>query len=190
MIWYYLIPRYTNMFWKIENWKVVEFYRQLPKAVGNTSLGKNITNEELKELWILPIVWNSEPLEEWQSYWHTTYNILDDKIEQVKAVVNETLDSYKQRKIDELSSKCNSDILSKYSYEEQTNLLRESMRVQYQFNLWQEVDNERVEYIAKTDAEIEARREEYRKQKEDILELTTYQEVKDYVNNLYDSQEI
>ena len=63
------------MYWKIENWKVVEFYRQLPRVIWNTSLWKNITNKKLKEFWILPVVWNSPVLEEWQSYWEPTYEV-------------------------------------------------------------------------------------------------------------------
>ena len=38
------------MYWKIENNKVVEFYRQLPKVILNTSLWKNTAKQSA---WLL-----------------------------------------------------------------------------------------------------------------------------------------
>jgi hypothetical protein len=49
-------------------------------------------------------------------------------------VLNEELESFKNRKITEQSERTKQIILSKYSEIEQTNLLRESMRLQFNLN--------------------------------------------------------
>ena len=178
------------MYWKIENWKVVEFYRELPKVIWNTSLWKNITNEELKEFWILPVIWNSPVLEEWQTYWAKSYNILEDKIKEDKEVINKTLDDYKAKKIKTLSDKCKSDILAEYSEIDQLNNIREFARLQDKYNATWEINKEKVAELRAIDKWIEDRRAEYHIQKEAIQSFTTYQEVKDYVDSLLPNEEI
>ena len=178
------------MYWKIENNKVVEFYRQLPKVIWNTSLWKNITNEELKEFNILPVVWNSPVLEEWQSYWKANYNILEDSIEEVKEVVDESLEDYKTKKIKTLSDKCKSDILTEYSEIDQLNYTREFARLQDVYNATGKINKEKVAELRAIDKWIEDRRAEYHIQKEAIQSFTTYKEVKDYVDSLYFNEEI
>lgn len=169
-----LFYKYWFMYWKIENWKVVEFYRELPKVIWNTSLGKNITNEELKEFWILPVIWITKPLEEWQSYWEKTYNILEDIIEEDKEIIDEPLENYKKNKIHILSDRCRADIIKEYDEDDQRNILMQ----------WIEEDIKIMREI------IFNRREEFHNQKKIIEEFKTYQEVKDYANNLYPNKEI
>ena len=179
------------MYWKIENWEVVEFYRQLPRAIWNTQLGKNITNEKLKEFWILPVVWNSPALEEWQSYWAKTYNILEDSIEENKEVIDERLEEYKSKKITELSKKCRADIIAEYSEDDQRNATARAIELLDKRLDWTitEEEKEELNQIKEIKVFIDDRLAEYHNQRDDILAFSTYKEVKEYVDSL-DSNEI
>ena len=180
------------MYWKIENWKVVEFYRQLPRVIGNTSLWKNITNEKLKEFWILPVVWNSPVLEDWQSYWDKSYNILEDKIEEVKEVVDEPLEDYKAKKIKTLSKRCRADIIAEYSEDDQRNATARATELLDKKIDWTitEEEKEELNEIKQIKVFIDTRLWEYHNQRDDITWLDTYKEVKDYVDSLYPNEEI
>ena len=179
------------MYWKIENNKVVEFYRQLPKVIGNTSIGKNITNEELKEFWILPVVWIAEPLEEWQSYWAKTYNILEDRIEENKEVIDESLEDYKARKIKQLSDKCKADIIAEYNEDDQRNATaRAAELLDIKIDIWLTPEEQaELNQIKQVKVVIWNRLAEYHNQRDNITWLDTYQEVKDYVSSLYPNTE-
>lgn len=179
------------MYWKIENWKVVEFFRELPKIIGNTSLWKNPSNETLKEFWILPVIWIAQPLEEWQSYWAKTYNILADKIEEDKEVIDESLEEYKAKKIKGLSEKCRADIVAEYSEDHQRNLTARGVEL-----LDKKLDGvitaeeqEELNIIKESKVFIDNRLKEYRLQKDTIIGLAAYQEIKDYVAGLYPNTE-
>lgn len=179
------------MYWKInDKWEIVELIRQLPKSNINISWLDKLSKEELIELWYYEVVWVSEPLKEWQTYWEPTYTITETNIEERKEVINKSLEDYKKEKINSLSERCNSEILNKYSYETQTNLLRESMRLQFALNMWREIDNNGVAYIANVDAEIEAMRNEYRTQKETINWLESYEEISTYFYSLFSNEKV
>ena len=179
------------MYWKIENWKVVEFYRQLPKVIWNTSLWKNITNEKLKEFWILPVVWNSSVLEEWQSYWAKSYNILEDSIEEVKEVVDEPVEDYKNEEIMKLSTKCRSDIIAEYTEDDQRNATARATELLDKKLDWliTPEEQEELNQIKQIKVFIDTRLAEYYNQRDTILTFDTYKEVKDYVDSLYPNEE-
>ena len=179
------------MYWKIENWKVVEFYRQLPRVIWNTSLWKNITNEKLKEFWILPVVWNSPVLKEWQRYWAKSYNILEDSIEEVKEVIDEPLEDYKAKKIKTLSKRCRADIISEYTEDDQRNATARATELLDKKLDWTITleEQEELNQIKQIKVFIDDRLAEYHNQKDTILAFSTYKEIKDYVDSLYSNEE-
>lgn len=175
------------MYWRInDKWEVVEFYRQLPKVIWNTQLGKNITNEELKAFNILPVVWISLPLKEWQSYWEKTYKVLEDRIEEDRTIIDQPLDEYKVKKIKTLSELCRSDIIAEYDEDTQRNLTARWIElIDKKLDWWLTTEEqEELNWVKEVKKFIDFRLAEYHSQKEHIVWLTTYEEIKDYVKNL------
>lgn len=174
------------MYWKIENWKVVEFFRQVPRVIGNTSLPANPTNETLKEFNILPIIWESPVLEEWQTYWKANYTIWENEIVEVKEVIEESLLDYKYEKIIELSARCRADIIAEYSEDDQRNLTARWVELLDKKLDWIITPEEQAELTAIKESKvfIDTRLAEYHNQKDIVISLETYKEVKDYILSL------
>ena len=164
------------MYWKIEKWKVVEFYRELPRVIWNTQLGKNITNKELKEFWILPVVWNSQPLEEWQSYWKKNYKIKKDNIIETKEVIDEDIEQYKEKKKKQLNKKIEQEIKQEYNLEKQIKIL-----------INKEDDIKKFEDMKKF---INNKLKKNQDDKKNIWLFSKNKEVKDYVDSLYINETI
>ena len=165
------------MYWIVKNGEIIEFIKTLPTSTANISWLDKLPEDKLRELGYYKVIWASEPLQEWQSYWQASYEIWTEYITETKEVINEELESFKNKKIAEQSEKTKQIILSKYSEIEQTNLLREGMRLQFNLNTWQEVDIERVVYIQSVDNWIEEQRANYKELKQSILEAESYEEV-------------
>ena len=89
------------MYWIVKNWEIQEFIRQLPKSTKKISWLNKLSDDKLRELWYYKVVWNSEPLKEWQSYWQATYDIWEEVITETKEIINQSLDSFKEKKIKE-----------------------------------------------------------------------------------------
>ena len=176
------------MYWIIKDGNI-ELIRQLPRTMWNISLPENPTNEQLKTIDIYPVVWNSQPLEEWQTYWNPTYELVDDEIIETKEAVDEPLEEYKTKKTKQMSDKCKADILAKHSEIDQLNNIREFARLQDVYNATGEINKEKVAELRAIDKWIEDRRAEYHTQKEAIQSFATYQEIQDYVNSLYPNTE-
>ena len=171
------------MYWIVKNWKIQEFIRQLPKSTKNISWLNKLSDDKLRELWYYKVVWNSEPLKEWQSYWQATYEIWTEVITETKEKVNEKLDSFKQKKIQEQSKKTQTEILSEYNEIDQLNLNRELWRLQDDFNKTWEVNTEKLTELKEIDIWIETKIAEYQYLKESILNANAYEEVIDLIPN-------
>jgi hypothetical protein len=91
-----------------------------------------------------------------------------------KEIVDIPLEEYKERKIRELSQRTQATIYDRYSEQEQTNLIREGLRLQNMSLQGLEVSQERVQAVMEADMWIESERAKYRTIKEQIQEATDY----------------
>ena len=177
------------MYGIVKDWQIKEIIRNLPNSTKQVSNLPNASKEKLLELGYYKVVGASTPLKEWQSYWEPEYTIKEDHIEETKPVIDQPLEEYKEKKTKQLSDKCHSDITAQYTEEDQINMMREFARLQDKFNATGEKDTSKVEELRRADKWIEDRRAEYSKQKEHIQGLSTYKEVKEYVDSLYPNEE-
>ena len=171
------------MYWIVKNWEIQEFIRQLPKSTKEISWLNKLSDDKLRALWYYKVIWNSEPLKEWQSYWKATYEIWTEVITETKEIINESLDSFKEKKIKEQSKRTKNEILSEYNEIDQLNLNRELWYLQDKFNSTWEVNIERLTEIKTINEWIESKRAEYHYLKESILNASNYEEVIDLIPN-------
>lgn len=111
------------MHWLIEKWKIVEFYRTLPKNTKQISWLNKLTKKKLVDLWYFTVVWKSKILKDWQTYWNSTYTIKKKYIKEVKEIINTDLKKYQESKIDIEREKCRKLIIDEYDEDNQRNIL-------------------------------------------------------------------
>lgn len=172
------------MYWLVNNNEIVEFYRNLPKSNKQISWLDKLSDEKLRVLWYYKVIWNSEPLKDWQTYWKTTYNIWEEYIEEVKEIIDEELEDYKAMKIEEQSKRTQNIILSEYNEIYQLNINRELWRLQDEFNRNWTTNQTRLEELKAIDMWIEEQRALYQTRKLEINACATQEEVFNYVQNL------
>ena len=165
------------MYWIVKDWIITEFIRQLPKSTKEISWFDKLSEDKLREYWYYKVVWNSEPLQEWQSYWQASYEIWTEYITETKEIINQSLDSFKNRKIQEQSNRTQTEILAEYSEIDQLNINRELWTLQDKYNQTWEVNVERLTELRAMNEWIETKRAEYQELKQAILEAITYEEV-------------
>ena len=110
------------MYWIIKDWEIKDFIRQLPKSTSSISWLNKMSDDKLRELWYYKVIWNSLPLEEWHSYWKSSYEIWKEYIIETKEIINEDLKQFKQRKISELKVRYKNEIETEYPDYKQRNV--------------------------------------------------------------------
>jgi hypothetical protein len=165
------------MYWIVKNGEIIEFIKTLPTSTANISWLDKLPEDKLRELGYYKVIWASEPLQEWQSYWQASYEIWEEYITETKEIINQSLEDFKTKKIWEQSQRTNQVILDEYSYEDQLNINRELWTLQDKYNATWEVNIERVMELRWMNEWIETQRAEYQTLKQSILWATTYEEV-------------
>ena len=169
------------MYGLVINGEIKQFYKTLPKTSSTISGLDKLSEDKLRQIWYYKVIWASEPLEEWQSYWKTSYEIWTEYITETKEIINQSLEDFKNKKIKEQSDRTHQEILKEHSLEDQSNKTAEATSIIW-WVLWQKryYTQEELDVLWSYEEQkkwIETKRAEYQTLKWAILEATTYEEV-------------